>query len=299
MINFILILVYVLIGYSIKNLSVVPANLAHYLNKFVIYLSLPAMILLQIPKLDFTSGALVPVAVSWSVMGLSALLVFFVSKYLAFSKEITGSLMLVAVLTNSSFLGIPVITAYFGDAALPYIVIYDQLGTFLALATYGTVIAAYYSAKSAVSLKIILYKIVVFPPFVTLVVAMFLRDVTFLPVMNDIFTFLAATIVPFALVAVGLQMQFKLPKEEVKAFTFALLVKLIFAPVVALVMCTLFGWEGLSAQVSIMEAGMSSMITAAAMASFVGLAPRLSNAIVGYGIVLSFMSTFILYQIIT
>lgn len=298
MLNFILILVYLFIGYSIKNISVVPANLAHYLNKFVIYLSLPAMILLQIPKLDFGEAVVIPVAVSWTVMFLSALIVFFTAKILHFSKEITGSLMLVAVLTNSSFLGIPIITAYFGDVSLPYVIIYDQLGTFLALATYGTIVAAYYSAKSAVSLKIIAYKIVVFPPFVTLVVAMFLRDIHFFPSITALLELLSASIVPFALIAVGLQMQFKLPKEEVKPFTVALIIKLIMAPLLALTMCTFFAWEGLIAQVSIMEAGMAPMITAAAMASFTGLAPRLSNAIVGYGILMSFLTTFVLYQII-
>ncbi len=298
MTNFILIILYLVIGYGAKNLSFLPTNLANYLNKIVIYLSLPAMILLQIPKLDFGAGVFIPVAVSWTVMGLSALLVFFTAKYLHFTKEITGSLMLVAVLTNSSFLGIPIITAYFGDEALPYIVIYDQLGTFLALATYGTIVAAYYSAKSAVSLKIIVCKIAVFPPFITLVLAMFLRDVHFMPFLNDALELLSATIVPFALVAVGLQMQFKLPKEEVKPFTVALVIKLIIAPFLALLMCSMFAWEGLSAQVSIMEAGMAPMITAAAMASFVGLAPRLSNAIVGYGILISFLTTFVLYQII-
>jgi len=299
MLQFILILVYITIGYGIKNLSFLPANLAHYLNKFVIYFSLPAMILLQIPKLDFNSGVMIPVVVAWSVMGLSALLVFLVAKFLHFSKEITGSLMLVAVLTNSSFVGIPVITAYFGSESLPYIIIYDQLGTFLALATYGTIVAAYYSSKSEVSLKIIAYKILVFPPFVTLVLAMFLRDVTFMPLINDILEVLSATIIPFALVAVGLQMRFKLPKEEIVPFSVALIIKLIIAPLLALMICGLFGWEGLIAQVSIMEAGMAPMITAAAMASFIGLAPRLSNAIVGYGILASFLSTFILYQVVS
>ncbi len=119
-----------------------------------------------------------------------------------------------------------------------------------------------------------------------------------MPLLNDILAFLSATIVPFALVAVGLQMRFKLPKEEVKPFTVALIIKLIIAPLLALLMCTMFAWEGLIAEVSIMEAGMAPMITAAAMASFVGLAPRLSNAIVGYGILISFLTTFVLYQIV-
>jgi len=296
--NFILIIFYIIIGYSIKNVSFVPANLANYLNKLVIYLSLPAMILLQIPKLDFAASAYIPITVAWLVMIFSAVLVFFIAKYFNFSKEITGSLMLVTVLTNSSFVGIPLITAYFGETSLPYIIVYDQLGTFLALATYGTIVAAYYSAKSEVNLKIIAYKIFLFPPFFTLVIAMLLTDVKFIPIVDQGLHILAGTIVPFALVAVGLQMQFKLPKEEIKPFVVSLTIKLIIAPLFAILICYIFSWEGLVSQVSIMEAGMAPMITAAAMASFIGLAPRLSNAIVGYGILISFVTTFVLYKII-
>lgn len=299
MLNFVLILVYLFLGYSIKNISFIPANLANYLNKFVIYFSLPAMILLQIPKLDFNADTFIPIAVAWMVMALSALLVFFIAKYLHFSKEITGSLLLVTVLTNSSFVGIPLISAYFGEIALPYVIVYDQLGTFLALATYGTIIAAYYSVKSEVNLKIIARKILLFPPFVALIIAMLLTNVEFIPLVDQGLHLLSQTIIPFALVAVGLQMQFKLPKEELKPFAISLTIKLIIAPLMAIFICYIFGWEGLIAQVSIMEAGMAPMITAAAMASLIGLAPRLSNAIVGYGILFSFVTTFILYTLIT
>jgi len=299
MLNFILILLYLFLGYSLKKFSFIPVNLANYLNKLVIYFSLPAMILLQIPKLNFDSDTFIPIGVAWMVMILSALLVFFIAKYLHFSKEITGSLMLVTVLTNSSFVGIPLISAYFGEIALPYVIVYDQLGTFLALATYGTIVAAYYSVKSEVNLKIIARKILLFPPFVALIIAMLLKDVQFIPIVDQGLYILSQTIIPFALVAVGLQMQFKLPKEELKPFAVSLTIKLIIAPLLAILICYIFAWEGLIAQVSIMEAGMAPMITAAAMASLIGLAPRLSNAIVGYGILISFATTFVLYTIIT
>jgi hypothetical protein len=48
-----------------------------------------------------------------------------------------------------------------------------------------------------------------------------------------------------------------------------------------------------------MEASMAPMITAAAVASMAGLAPRLSSAIVGYGILLSFATTWVVYNFIT
>jgi predicted permease len=60
----------------------------------------------------------------------------------------------------------------------------------------------------------------------------------------------------------------------------------------------LFGFKGLGLDVSIVESAMPSMITAGAMASMAGLAPRLTNAIVGYGIVISLFSTYAIYRIL-
>ena len=195
-------------------------------------------------------------------------------------------------------MGIPIINAYMGETSLPYVLVYDQLGTFIALATYGTFIASYYSSKSQITFKIMTFKVLTFPPFLSLVLALFLIGVEFNPILSKVLASFSSTIVPIALVAVGLQLQFKLPKEEIKPFSVALIVKLIIAPVIAIVICKIFMWENQASVVSIMEAAMAPMITAGAIASMAGLAPRLSSAIVGYGILISFLTTAILYQYI-
>jgi len=293
--NFVLILFCIVIGYVIKKLNIFSKDAAITLNQFAIYISLPAVILLQIPKLHFSIDVLIPAIVAWIVMTFSAILVLYLSKIFEFSKEITGSLMLVAVLTNSSFQGIPVISAYLGDGALPFVLIYDQLGTFIALAIYGTFIASFYSNKSELSFKIIIYKVITFPPFLALVLSIFLMGVEFNEMITEVLKDLAATIIPIALIAVGLQLQFKLPREEIKPFSVALIVKLLIAPLVAFIVCEIFSWDSQSSVVSILEAGMSPMVTAGAIASMAGLAPRLSSAIVGYGILISFVTTFIIH----
>ena len=296
--SFLLIILYIGIGYILQYIKLPISNIAYKLNKFVIYISLPAMILLTMPSLKFTAEAFIPVAIAWLVMVFSAILVLIVSRYLHFSKEVTGSLMLVSVLTNSSFVGIPIIGAYFGDASLPYILIYDQLGTFLALATYGTFIGVYYSSQGEVDLKFIVLKVMQFPPFIFLLMSFFLQDIEFNQTLVSVLELSAATIVPFALVAVGLQLQFQIPRNDLVPFSVSLIIKLIIAPIIAIVICKLFNWNGLVANVSILEAAMPPMITAAAVASMMNLAPRLSNAIVGYGILISFFTSYIVYEFI-
>lgn len=277
-----------------------PVKTPHLkLNKFLIYVALPAMILLETPKIAFSTNSMIPVYIAWATMIMSALLVYLASKRYQFTREVTGALMLVTVLTNSTFVGIPVITAYFGVEALPFIVLYDQLGTSLWLAVYATIIAVYYSSKGDVSFKIITLKIMRFPPLIAFVIAVTFNQYTYPDLLTSILELLVLTIVPFALISVGLQLEFKLETSEVKPFVVSLVIKLILSPMLAIFICYIFGWQDLLiGKVSIMEAGMAAMITAGVIASMNGLAPRLSNAIVAYGIALSFVTSWILYMII-
>lgn len=296
--NFILIGLAISIGYLFNLLRIFPEETAALLNKFVIFISLPAMILLQIPKLSFSMEFVTPIIIAWVVMIVTAIITLGISKILHFSKEVTGALMLVAVLTNSSFLGIPLITAYLGEEALPFILVYDQMGTFLALATYGIFVTSYYSNQSTMNFRDMVIKVFTFPPLISLLVALFLMHTTFPTMISNVLSTLANTVVPIALVAVGLQLQFRLPGHEVVPFGIALFIKLIIAPMIALAVVFIAGWTNLAANVSVMEAGMAPMVTAGAMASLYGLSPRLSASIVGYGILLSFFTTAVLFRVL-
>ncbi|MFA6195467.1 MAG: AEC family transporter [Sulfurimonas sp.] len=296
--NFALIFVALFIGYIINKRGIFAKDTPIILNQFILYISLPATALLQIPKLSFSYEVFIPIIIAWMVMGISALAIFYISKLSHFSKEVTGALMLVGVLGNTSFVGIPIIQAYFGDAALPYLLMYDQLGSFILLSTYGTFIAAYYSSAKEVNTKAIMIKIVTFPPFLALLVALLFIGTTFHPVVISVLSSFSSTIVPLALVAVGLQLRFKLPSEDIKPFLSALGVKLLLAPLIAFALCSVFSWQNQAGFVSIMEAGMGPMITAGVVASMAGLAPRLSSAIVGYGTLFSFVTTWIIFNLI-
>ncbi|HJE02492.1 Membrane transport protein [Aliarcobacter thereius] len=297
--NILLILFALFLGYMLNRLNIMHKDGSIALNKFVLYVSYPAIVLLQTPKINFSFDLMIPVLIAWIVMTLSAVLILFLSKLFNFTKEVTGSLMLVAVLTNSSFLGIPLIETYMPDEDfMPYLLVYDQLGTFLAFAIYGTFIVSIYTSKTKITFKLITIKVITFPPFLCLIIALFFVGVEFHPTITKVLEAFAITTVPVALVAAGLQMQLKLPKDDIKPFSIALIIKLVFAPIVAIIICKIFGWEGLASDVSILEASMAPMITAGAIAAMAGLAPRLSYAIIGYGILISFGTSYIVSLIL-
>jgi len=296
--NFFLIAFTFLLGYILQRFKVFSDDMPLALNRFVIFVSLPALILLELPKLTFSMEMFIPPFIAWIVMISSALLVLLLSRTMNFSRKIEGSLMLVSVLTNSSFVGIPMITAYLGENSLGYLIMYDQLGATLALGTYGTFVVVYYSHSGKIIPSHMLKKVLIFPPFVALVLAFVFLGKSYPSMIQNTLHALASTIIPLALVAAGLQLKLFLPKDEIKPFAVSIGIKLIFAPIVAIIISAIFGWDNLASKVSIMEAGMAPMITAGAIASMAGLAPRLSSAIVGYGIIFSFGSSAVLYYFI-
>ena len=164
--SFFVIILPLAIGYAFSKGKIFDDKAPIILNQFLIYIALPALVLLKIPTIKIDSNVLTPIVISWVVMLSSAVLIIILSKVMIFARDVTGSLLLVAVLGNTSFLGIPMITSYLGQASLPYIVIYDQIGTFLALATYGTLIVSLYTNANGFSIRDMVKKVITFPPFI-------------------------------------------------------------------------------------------------------------------------------------
>ncbi|MDD5757746.1 MAG: AEC family transporter [Desulfobulbaceae bacterium] len=297
--NFVVTIACLLIGMAMKRTPDFPAETGRVLNVFVIYVSLPALVLLKIPELLFSQDLLIPAFMPWAMLLLSASAILLVSKFLKWDRSTTGCLLLLIPLGNTSFLGIPMVKAFFGEQAIPYAVLYDQLGSFLALATYGSAILAFYGSEgNQRTLRDVVKKIVSFPPFITLILALTVKSLTYPPVMVGLLKVLAATLVPLVMVAVGFQLTLQLNKEVISQLGIGLSIKLVAAPLTALVLCRIMGFGGEATQVAIFESGMPPMVSAGALAILANLSPRLTAALVGIGIVLSFITLPLLHQML-
>lgn len=289
--NFALIVAYLLIGVGVRRLPQFPEQTAAVLNLFVIYVALPALVLRAVPGLTPTRELLAPALMPWAMLALTAAAVLLLARLRRWPRATTGSLLLLAPLGNTSFLGIPMVKSFLGEAAVPYAVIYDQLGTFLGLATYGSVVLALYGQGSQrPTVAAVARRIATFPPFVALLAAFALRPLGFHPIALRLLDSLAGTLVPVVMIAVGCQLRLRIARDAVGPLAAGLGLKLVAAPLAALAICRALGVEGPAAAVSVFEAGMPPMISAGALALLAGLAPELSAALVGAGILLSFVT---------
>ena len=299
--SIILLFLCMILGIALQRVKAFPANSHQVLNQFVIYISLPALALFYIPKIEISTKLLFPLGIAW--IGFLLAFLFFTSlgKYFGWSKKLIGCLVLTGGLGNTSFVGFPVIEALYGKKGLETAIIVDQPGTFVVMATLGIIIASLYS-RGTPNPKAIVSKILFFPPFIAffLAVMMNILKLDFVQDLQYVFQRLGNTVTPIALVAVGLQLKIDRRSQHWNFLTLGLLFKLIITPLFFLIGYKfILRGNGIEVDVSILESAMAPMITAAILASSYGLKPKLSSMMIGFGIPISFLTLAFWYFILS
>lgn len=289
------------IGIFIQRLPNFPKNTAVVLNQYILYISLPAMALYYLPKVAIGWELLIPASVAWLAFLLSFLFFQLLGKRLGWSKKLIGCLILTAGLGNTSFVGIPVIQAMYGDEGLETLILVDLPGTFMVLSTVGVVVATLYSNQQSGSQKDMVKKILTFPPLMAFVIgfSMALFSLKFPSVVDETFLKIAQTLSPIALISVGFQLKFKSYSKHYPFLALGLAFQLLIFPAILLIVYHyIFGLSDLVTKVCIVEAAMAPMITASIIAQKYGLKPELSSMMVGYGIPISFITLYGWYQLV-
>jgi predicted permease len=297
MTSVIVVLICLFMGLLLKRGGIFPDNAPLVLNRYVIYIALPALVLSEIPGVSFGSEALVPVAIAWLVMLISALLTLTTARLFRWSKELTGAMLLVIPLGNTGFVGIPLIEAYVGESGVPYAILYDQLGTFIALNTYGIIVASTYGSAKVNALSIV-KSIVTFPAFIALCIAIMLKEFTYPVWFDDAIARISSTLVPVVMFAVGLQWRFKLSSSMISPLIIACFYILFVSPLIAL---TLLEWvtvDAFVAKVIVMEAAMPAMISAGVLAMEYKLSPEFAASVIGYSLLVGLLSVWVWGQVI-
>lgn len=304
---FALILAMLLLGMALRRLGVFDERAAEVLNKVVLYVCLPAAVLRYAPRLAFDASLLGLVAVPWLLLALTVPWVALLARALGLRGDERAVLLLTIALGNTSFLGFPLVSALLGEAALPYAVIYDQFGSFLVLSTFGLYVLARYGGGSRhpasrgtsppldagerePTAADIGRRILRFPPFIALAFGLTLMPAEPPGWIGNGLQRLADALLPLVVLAIGITIRLRLPRDELKPLIAGLASKLLLAPAVALALLWPLGLQGTLARAAVLEAAMPPMITAAALAISHRLAPGLAAALVGYGIVLSLLT---------
>ncbi len=288
--NLVMLFACLVIGMLLRWSKRAPENAHVSINAFIIHVSLPALTLLQIHAVRLDPALLYASLMPWLLFAISALLFATVGHLLRLPRATTGALAVVGGLGNTSFVGLPMIEAFYGPEGMPVGIVIDQLGTYLVLSTVGILLICFY-ADGAVSGREIGKRILTFPPLIALVLAVLLLPVSYPAWASSMLGRLGGTLAPLALVSVGLQLRLGALRGNRGPLLMGIGYKLVLGPL--LVLLVYAGWLGLrggTTRITLFEAAMAPQVGGSIVAIQYGLNAQLISLMVGVGTVLSFVT---------
>lgn len=295
--NFILIGICFFSGILIARFKALPGESYKAINAWIINIALPAVALIYIPEIDWKWELFLPFLMPLLVWTGSYFFIELLRKFIKMDRKTRAALFLTAGLGNTSFLGFPLTEAYYGEAGLKIAILCDQ-ACFMVMAIFGIITATKAANRGKLQISPIIKKIIFFPPFLAFCLAFILPLFFPLEALDPLLEPLAITLIPLALFSVGLQLKVGSLKADSKIIGAALTYKLILAPLLVLIIFFGMGFTGFVAKVSIFEAGMAPMVTGTIIAADYNLNPKLANLILGIGIPISLVTSFLWFWIL-
>lgn len=285
-----IVIVAFVLGWATRSIRKPDPLVLKIADRWVLWCALPILVVSKISRININSELLTPVAVAWLSMISSALLVLLASRLFQWSDSTTGALLLIGVLGNTSFLGIGMVEGLLSADHVSGAIAYDQLGTFLALATYGAVIAGHFGSGE-VGWRPITLRILCFGPFIGLLVSI---PVRFLNIPDGVYSVMDAigkSVPPIAMCALGLRFSIRAQRKVVIPTISGLVIKMLLVPAAVMLVVFITGSsEVMEWQTAVLESGAPPMVTAGVVAVGAGLDEDLVAFMVGVGTLFSFVS---------
>ncbi len=279
---------FVLIGYLFKLLK---EDISRELTEFVIYFSLPALALSKIRILEFNDVIFKVIAVSYIAMFSAFFISLVIGKILKLSRRDLATFMIVSIFGNTSFVGFSYVESLYSMKEIVYALVYDQLGSFVALLTFGIAIISWGGGKKENFKKDVLKQIFFSPPLIAIVVAVYFHGSHFPPYIEGLLDKLQATLIPLVTIIVGMKLELRALVKQFRENVIALSIKMFLVPLILLgIMHIFFDMSQIWAKVTLLEVAMPPMTMATVYAIKGGLNKTLAINTLALGILVSFLS---------
>ncbi|WP_024953686.1 AEC family transporter [Sulfurospirillum arcachonense] len=278
---------FVALGYFFK---VFKRDISEGLIDFVICFSLPALALVKIRTLDFDEVVFNIIFIAYLAMFVSAIVSFAVGKMLKLERNILATFMVVSIFGNTSFVGFSYVESFYSSKELVYPLVYDQIGTFVAILTLGMVLIAWGAQREERSTLKQKIKMFFTPPLQAIIFAVIFHGVVFPEYVEGILVKLEYTLIPLVTIIVGMKLEIKAFKNFFKESIMALGVKMFLVPLIMLgILYPFFDFNATWMKITFIEIAMPPMTMATVLAIRGGLNKDLAINTLGLGILASFI----------
>ncbi len=255
------------------------------LGRVVFYVFSPVLVfdILIKNKLNWRDAAGVIVFTTVLVLTMGAL-TYLLGSLLKIERPVLISILITTMFANTGNYGLPLVSFAFGDKALPYASIFFITTTTL-FYTVGVLIASlgHMNFKEA---ALGLFKI---PTLYAVAIAIMINawSVTIPAPVYRAVELAAGGTIPLMLILLGVELSKVELSGDIRAMQLSVALRLLIAPLGALLIAALFGFNGVIRQGVVTQASMPSMVSTTVLATEYHLDSKLVTAVIFISTILS------------
>jgi predicted permease len=266
-------------GKLLRHFGVFQEEQEKVLINYVMHFSLPILAFKAGHQIKLGLEVIKISSLAWASIVLCMSVAYIIARLYRLSNKDLRTFLLVSSFGNTAFLGYPYAFSYFGQDGLQIAIIYDNLGSFLMVSFLGVMVA---------SGKPNLKEVLLFPPFLGLILGFVLKGIPLHPSLDKTLNFVAHSTLPVVLFALGLSLSFSGIRDHLKFSFLAILIKVSVSIFAVSLVGRFMEPSPIAFKVSLLESAMPPMMFSAVLALRYNLNPNLAFASVGLGMALSF-----------
>ena len=246
------------------------------LGRIVFYLATPSLVFRSLYQMDVDLGSLQRIALIAAAVGIVTGLLGWLAA-IDQPRERRSAFVLTSAVPNNGNMGLPICLFAFGTPGLTLATVYYVTSSFLTN-TVGVVVASAGRAPLAVALQQSLRAPMLYAAFLGL---LFNRTGFTLPVgIFRAIDLLASAAIPGMLILLGIQLRHAPLRDRQWVIMRATSIRLLAAPILAWLICSVVGVGGLERNVITLQAAMPTAVMTSVLATEFDAAPRLVATII-------------------
>ncbi len=257
-------------GYALRKFGLVRPDAARDLNQIILYLFLPALIFTLLHKAHLAWKVAAMPAMAWLAVGVGLLAAFLVGKLLRLPPALMATFLLTSAMGNTTFLGYPIVRGFYDQAHLTLAILYDLLGSTLAVNTVGMAIAGGASSRGMAP-GAIARRLLAMPVLWALVLGLATRGIGIPAPVERLLEGVGNLTVPMSMVTMGLALRISHLRHRWRLVLASAGIKLMAIPVVVWMAARVLGLPLAFQQSAVLESAMPTMFYALNLAIFFDL----------------------------
>ena len=274
----------ILLGFFLKQKSILDDNAREILTKIVLYIALPSMIFINLKDANISQQMLFLPILGIIVSVILCIIAYIYCRIRNHSKKTAWTIMIASSLMNTGFIGFPVSLGVFGNEGFLNALFFD-LSTSIMLVIYGVILAKEFGGDR----REVIRNTITFIPLWAVIFGLIFNvfNIPLFYVAETIIDYFGQATIPIIMLAIGLSLDYGSIKDYLADSIVVSIFKLALAPAIMLILVSLLNIKGMAFNIAILEAGMSTAGNSLVLAVQYNLDEDLMSSLIFTTVVLS------------